>query len=161
VDAGTWDDWVRDTGFEFLKALYAEYGDYLGRDRSVARLEEMAHRICVHTAKPVLDLPATNEFLAQFSGPNTRWESLGIMCLYWDLWSRPHDPAVIDGPPPDNLLARTLATVVSCVDLCQEFSDGNVFQIFLSHKRTIFESLISGDASQSTTIPLGTLSESA
>jgi hypothetical protein len=37
-----------------------------------------------------------------------------------------------------------------CLELAQEFSDGNLFTVYLEFKRTILESLISGDASMCT-----------
>lgn len=167
-DAGTGDWWVFKIALRFLQSLYAEFGDYIGRERTVAKLEELARIICVNTSKPILDLPDADDFLAQFSGPNLRWESLGnqfpqpdprlqyadvwlnlgLMFLYWDTRTDASDPPLVSDPSsPYSWQVRMLEITVSCVQLARQFSVGNVFLVILSDKRTVYESLISGDAS--------------
>lgn len=42
----------------------------------------------------------------------------------------------------------TQEAIMLCLELAQEFSDGNPFIVYLSYRRTVLESLVSGDASK-------------
>jgi hypothetical protein len=72
------DSWIHIIARRFLDSLYQEYGTTLGKTRDPAKLEIMAHRISVNTAKaPGHGATDPDEWLAHFQGPNLRWESLG------------------------------------------------------------------------------------
>lgn len=72
-----YDGWLRLFAKRVLKTLYADWGKYLGHDRSLVKLEEMARKISVNTAKPIVNNTDADATLAQFSGPNLRWEIIG------------------------------------------------------------------------------------
>jgi hypothetical protein len=77
------DGWLHLMAQHALRTLYKEWGGYLGRGRSAMKLEEMARKICVNTAQPIVDKPDASEWLAQFCGPNLRWEMIGLLCCLW------------------------------------------------------------------------------
>lgn len=76
-DCKIYDGWLRLVAQRILDTLYVEWGKYLDRGRSILKLEDMARRISVNTAKSVLNKAEPDAWLDQFRGPNLRWESLG------------------------------------------------------------------------------------
>jgi hypothetical protein len=78
----TYDAWVHYIAKKIILSLYEPdtFGPFLGKNRSTSQLQEMARRICINTAKPVRDDVAhADDWIAQFSGPNIRWESIGSL----------------------------------------------------------------------------------
>lgn len=72
-----YDSFAHRLAFRILPSLYEEFGEYFGKSRDVSKLEELAERISINTAKPVVDTSNPDDLVAEFSGPNLRWESLG------------------------------------------------------------------------------------
>ncbi|KAH8646194.1 hypothetical protein BX600DRAFT_555901 [Xylariales sp. PMI_506] len=126
-----------------LPSLYDTWGDHLaatgtgdhGGKTDESQLEEMAKAICYNTGACVdEDVTDPREWLAQFTGPNLRWDSLGVMLMYWS------------GHNPDRTQARHRFEL--CIQLCRQFAGNSTFWIlYLYHRRTLIESLISGDGS--------------
>ncbi|KAM0809602.1 hypothetical protein AB5N19_09946 [Seiridium cardinale] len=150
-EATIYDGWIRIVTRRILDSFYDEWGSYLGRNRSLPKLEEMARRICVNTAKSVAKKVDANEWLDQFRGPNLRWESLGLMFNYWDLLDKLNEIQYPAGHIPLSYYAPTTQeSIMLCLEMAQEYSDGNPFTVHLSLRRAVLESLISGDASRQT-----------
>ncbi|KAK6062539.1 hypothetical protein SCUP515_13265 [Seiridium cupressi] len=150
-EATIYDGWIRVVTRHILDSFYDEWGSYLGRNRSLPKLEEMARRICVNTAKSVAKKVDANEWLDQFRGPNLRWESLGLMFNYWDLLDKLNEIRYPAGHVPLSYYAPTTQeSIMLCLEMAQEYSDGNPFTVHLSLRRAVLESLISGDASRQT-----------
>ncbi|KAK9784005.1 hypothetical protein SCAR479_00564 [Seiridium cardinale] len=150
-EATIYDGWIRVVTRRILDSFYDEWGSYLGRNRSLPKLEEMARRICVNTAKSVAKKVDANEWLDQFQGPNLRWESLGLMFNYWDLLDKLNEIQYPAGHIPLSYYAPTTQeSIMLCLEMAQEYSDGNPFTVHLSLRRAVLESLISGDASRQT-----------
>ncbi|KAK9414545.1 hypothetical protein SUNI508_11118 [Seiridium unicorne] len=150
-EATIYDGWIRVVTRRILDSFYDEWGSYLGRNRSLPKLEEMARRICVNTAKSVAKKVDANEWLDQFRGPNLRWESLGLMFNYWDLLDKLNEIQYPAGHVPLSYYAPTTQeSIMLCLEMAQEYSDGNPFTVHLSLRRAVLESLISGDASRQT-----------
>ncbi|KAI0123391.1 hypothetical protein BJ170DRAFT_587235, partial [Xylariales sp. AK1849] len=148
-DSTIYDTWINRIAQRFLGTLYSTFGKHLGHDRTVANYEEMARRICFNSSRPVSKLPDTDAWLDQFCGPNLRWESLGLLFNYWDLGQsrlQRNDPRPREIYPT----RTTQECLILCVELGQEFSDGNLFLVYLKYRRTTLESCISGDASRQT-----------
>lgn len=146
------DFWMRLVAQHILETLYDEWGRHLGRGRSVSKLEEMARRICVNTAQPIVNRGNGVEWLEQFRGPNLRWETLGLIFYCWDIVDESQKRTLM-GTMPSSFKFHASPVqefITLCLELSQEFSDGNLFTVYLEFKRTVLESLISGDASRQT-----------
>jgi hypothetical protein len=102
------------------------------------------------------DEPDPDLWLKSFSGPNLRWEALGILFTYWALGeaSLTTHRAEVDGHlPGDNPAKPNLHSLRDCTRLCIEICNnsrnckGNTLLLYLTYKFTILESVTAGDAS--------------
>ncbi|KAH8664248.1 hypothetical protein BX600DRAFT_296113 [Xylariales sp. PMI_506] len=139
-----YDSWVQKIAGRFLDSIYETFGEYLGADRTLAKYEEMARRICYNSSRPVIELREADAWLDQFCGPNLRWESIGLLFHHWDTGQVPESQKY---PRPREVTQECL---ILCVELSQEFSDGNIFLVYLKSRLATHESMISGDASRQT-----------
>ncbi|KAI1331561.1 hypothetical protein F5Y16DRAFT_408161 [Xylariaceae sp. FL0255] len=143
------DSWVY--YFLVLESFYATYGRYFGPDKSEAALEELACIISKNTTRPFSDADdlSFTAWMAQLSGPNTRWETLGLLFAFWDFSV---NSITINKSCTQDEYGRpspvTKECLDFCVDLCNEFSRANSMILYLSYKRLILETLINGDISR-------------
>lgn len=74
-------DWVYRIAAKILEALYNDdiYGGCLVAKRNDQDLRRMARAVSISTSQPVNDDLDGEHWIAQFSGQNLRWESLGNM----------------------------------------------------------------------------------
>lgn len=123
-----------------------------------AQLTALARTICGNTAKCVSDEESEPaKWMAQFTGTNLRWESLGVMFAYWELAARylgPYRPDVGSRFQCVDEGTKVVMQYRYCLGACIELtkaagSGGNTLLLFMCSKRTIIESLFSGDASKS------------
>ncbi|KAK2000425.1 fungal-specific transcription factor domain-containing protein [Colletotrichum falcatum] len=153
------DAWIRLAAKRMITSLYETFPQYFcGPERpDDAQLTVLARTICSNTAKCVSDDESDPEkWIAQFTGTNLRWESLGTMFVYWELSARylgPYRPDVSpDRQQPLDEGSRAVMQYRYCVSASIELtkaagSGGNTLLLFMSAKRTIIESVFSGDAS--------------
>ncbi|KAK2032885.1 fungal-specific transcription factor domain-containing protein [Colletotrichum zoysiae] len=153
------DGWIRPVAKRMMASLYETFPQYFCAPERPddAQLAVLARTICSNTAKGVSDEESDPEtWIAQFTGTNLRWESLGIMFVYWELSARalgPYRRDVRSYPQqPLDEGTRVVMQYRYCVGACIELSKaagsgGNTLLLFMSVKRTIIESVFSGDAS--------------
>lgn len=120
-------------------------------DGSVSFDEEVADVLCCNTARPVRDtFDDFNDWIAQFCGPNIRWESIGL------LWA--HLEGISDAL--STLKYRQLqwvegkrSSVVAhehlhyCIEITRQFTAGNDMLIDLCRRHAALATLVYGDAS--------------
>ncbi|KAJ6440160.1 N-terminal binuclear Zn cluster-containing/DNA binding domain-containing protein [Purpureocillium lavendulum] len=152
-----YDGWARVAAQRVLSSLYERFGTHLGPSRTNAQLEEMALFLSRNSARPLNDdEPDPDRWIGQFSGPNLRWESLGLLYTFRELGDetpREQDPCSdieqftcgLTRHWPE--IARVCLGL--CIDLTRRFSDGNSLLLQLCIRRTVAESILSGDASAS------------
>ncbi|KAF5492521.1 Pyrrolocin cluster transcription factor fsdR [Colletotrichum siamense] len=153
------DAFVRPVAQRALDSLYATYGSYLGTVRDDAQLSELTRILCANTAKPFSENEADPEkWVAQFTGTNVRWETLGILYIYWELSSRNNHlvrPETKPPPPGGRVAAfRQRDVYRKCINDCQALARratevGNTLLLYVYWKRTIVASIVSGDTSLS------------
>lgn len=153
------DGWIRPVGRRILESIYETFPAHFGGPNppSDAELTALARTICANTARCVNDEEADPQrWMAQFTGPNLRWESLGVLFVYWELAARylgPYRPdigmqfsTVDEGT---KIVMKYRYCICACMELTKAAgSGGNTLLLFMANKRTVIESLFSGDASR-------------
>ncbi|GAW26766.1 putative fungal specific transcription factor domain-containing protein [Rosellinia necatrix] len=149
-----------------LASFYDAFGHLLGPRRGDAALGALAATLSRNTALPFPEGEGEGEgervrpgrWIAQFSGPCTRWETIGLLFAFWDFGGgggggvgcasagqgQGYRPIRDEDGRPSRVAKRC---VDICVDLCHEFSPANSMLLFLSHKRLILETVLHGDMS--------------
>ncbi|KAJ1324610.1 transcriptional regulatory protein GAL4 [Microdochium nivale] len=142
-------NWIHHIGVAISKLLYDQraFGAYLGENRSEDGLRQMARMVCINTAQPVDDDLPGMDWVAQFSGSNLRWESIGLLFTFWDLTRRARRTECKPSSEDAESWARIREILHNCLDLCDDYSSGNLILLNLTHRRTMLESMTSGDAS--------------
>ncbi|KAI2627790.1 hypothetical protein GGR54DRAFT_628839 [Hypoxylon sp. NC1633] len=143
------DGWIFPIAARVVRSLYDTYGQYLGNDRSIEKLEEMARKFCMNTTRPLSDNESDpDRWTSQFSGENMRWEIVGLLSIFWE-YVPGSETALLKGrrsPEYDTAFRMKRENVYLCNELCKEFSPGNSLMLYLSQRCAIIHSLVVGDA---------------
>lgn len=148
---GPHDAWIRPLARRMLDSFYDNFEPFLDPTQSSEQpLDLLSELLSKNTAKPFSeDEDDANQWIDQFSGANFRWESLGILFVYWELGSRKERSAAgeIDSALRKNVAYRRC--VGDCVALARAATTtGNLLLVYLYYKRMIIDSVFSGDASE-------------
>ncbi|TDZ21161.1 hypothetical protein Cob_v006000 [Colletotrichum orbiculare MAFF 240422] len=154
------DAWFRPAVRRIIVSLYDTFPRHFGAAEppSDAELTALARTICANTAKSLNeDGVDADEWIAQFTGLNLRWESLGIMFAYSEMDARytgPYRPDVgilfasID--EGTRIVLKYRYCISACIELTKAAgSGGNTLLMFMTAKRAVIQTLSSGDASYS------------
>ncbi|KAL6907260.1 N-terminal binuclear Zn cluster-containing/DNA binding domain-containing protein [Trichoderma evansii] len=143
------DGWLRVVAQRALSDLHERFGSYLGLCRVDSQLEEIAIFLSENTTKPFdEDGPDSEKWIGQFTGPNLRWETIGLIFGFIYFLSD-------DFMRYDNDLVRKQWSQISrvclglCIDLSRRFASANSLLAQLYMRRSIKESIHTGDASYS------------
>ncbi|KID74186.1 uncharacterized protein G6M90_00g081390 [Metarhizium brunneum] len=148
-----YDGWAPVAAQRILESLYGRFGKYLGANRVDSQLEEIATTLSNNTLRPFSDnVRDPEEWISQLSGPNLRWESLGLLFTFKEL-GEDRSWATQRGVSGESLSKHWPEVSRVClglsIDLARRFSDGNSILLLLCTRRAIAESVIMGDASLS------------
>ncbi|KAF5019460.1 hypothetical protein F66182_8542 [Fusarium sp. NRRL 66182] len=128
------DEWILGSIQDILATLQQDWGECLA-SRDTAQLEELGLAICNNTSRPLGDVHSSGKaWLDQLSGPNLRWESIGLIWTYW-------------GGSPSYDISNVATCLGYCIELARHFSSGNDVLLHLCYRRSISDSLSTGDAS--------------
>ncbi|KAI8628128.1 hypothetical protein F5Y19DRAFT_154173 [Xylariaceae sp. FL1651] len=141
-----------------LESFYEKFGDYFGPNRNDKSLIKLACTLSRNTTLLFCDdddiLPS--RWIAQFSGSNARWETLGLLFSFWDFSV---NSITIKKSVTQDEYGRpsqvTMKCLDFCVQLCQEFSPANSMFLFISYRRLIMETTLNGDLSRQSWMYLG------
>lgn len=146
------DGWLRVTARRVLSDLQERFGSYLGPCRLDSQLEEIALFLSENTTKPFQESePDPDKWIGQFTGPNLRWESLGLIFSYGELSfldvTKPHSG--FDTSSARKEWAEVARVCLGlCMDLSRRFASANSLLAQLSQRRSTLESIHAGDASK-------------
>ncbi|KAM0571309.1 hypothetical protein ACHAP9_003410 [Verticillium nonalfalfae] len=152
------DGWTQPVALKTLNALYKAYGEYFDDSRDDVKLTKLAHIICENTRRPFSENERDPvKWAAQFSGHNTRWETLGVLFTYWRMGAIVHDYTQQPFGPVGSMscgFTRKHEMHQQCLKNCAELArahseSGNTMLLYVFFKRMILESVSAGDASLS------------
>ncbi|KAI0131889.1 hypothetical protein BJ170DRAFT_223696 [Xylariales sp. AK1849] len=128
--------WVFFLAKRIVAKLYENWSSHLRSSHDTTKLEEMAMILSANTVKPFSDaLDDPDEWIDQFSGPNLRWEALGVVFALWN--------ETTAGPMPRSL---SKDCVNMCIRLSRQYSEPNTLLLYLFYRRSTVETTINGDA---------------
>ncbi|OPB46359.1 Zn2Cys6 transcriptional regulator [Trichoderma guizhouense] len=137
-------------------SLWAAFGTTLDR---VARDEEllrrMSFKLCRNSAVPLGESHTDpQKWFAEFSGSNLRWESLGLLYVFWAGGARrlpeknvmSSDCEVLHNTHASHLVKQYKTAAWKCIELCRDAANSNTMLLFLILGHSLLESNESGDA---------------
>lgn len=148
-------NWLRVAARRALTSLHDRFGTYLGACRIDSQLEQIALFLSNNTVRPFSEHEADpDKWIGQFTGANLRWESIGLIFTFYELsYEAAEKPRHESCDGSSQRFKEDWPEVLRvclglCMDLSRRFSSGNSLQLFLSSRRTVVESMHTGDAGE-------------
>jgi hypothetical protein len=135
-----------------LKALWLSYGHLLRGQRNAANLETIAKDVLRNQSIPLKQIDDPMEWIASFSGANTRWEVIGLIftAFAYAILSWPEKDLSLTfgekGGDRNALVAEMKSCIEACIELCRN-SLNNLVCNFL-YWNVLLETVLSGDSSK-------------
>jgi Fungal Zn(2)-Cys(6) binuclear cluster domain len=136
-----------------FESMWSTYGECLQLPRRLEGLESMAKEIFRNGNVELKPLDDTAEWMASYSGSNTRWETVGIIFIAfgYGVLSLPEiqlAPIIKAGAKKDrkSFLTEIKECVEICVGLCRHSLNNIVCNLL--YKNLLFETVLYGDSSK-------------
>ncbi|KAL6855627.1 fungal-specific transcription factor domain-containing protein [Trichoderma novae-zelandiae] len=137
-------------------SLWTAFGTALDREtRDEEQLRRMAFKLCRNGAVSLEESHTdVQAWFDEYSGSNLRWESLGLLFIFWAGGARrlPERPAicsdceVLHHNHAGHLVRQYKAAAWKCIELSRDAANSNMLLAFLVLGHSLLESNISGDA---------------
>lgn len=139
------DGWVRKIGERLITSTWETFGSYL-RDRgNVIKLRELGSMICINTRRSLKeDQDDPQAWIETFSGPNLRWEAIGMMFLYTALGELSASMTA----ESRKVLERCTEFCSSCITLANMGGSSGSLMLFLMYKRSVLHACMHGETSE-------------
>lgn len=148
--------WCPLAGEWLNESLWTAFGDVLHRNpRDEAQLRRMSSRLCRNGAVPLSETHTDpKQWFEEYSGPNLRWESLGLLFVFWAYGARRLPDKSVMSPDCETLQNHNGSYLVhqykmaawKCIELSRDASNSNTLLAFLVFGHSLLESNESGDA---------------
>lgn len=127
-----------------------------GRPRTDAALDPLIDWLCANTTKPVTDdVETQDEWTLQYCDDNLRWESVGIFFTFFGSFRIPTSTGPIITDQGTILSTTDPSECLSmCIQTAKLFTDGSLMLLCLCLRSSIALSMVRGEASKSTPLPL-------
>ena len=143
-------------------SLWEDFHDVLEGSRDDQSLSSFAEKLSRNTSQPwAEDESDPEEWLAAFSGRNYRWESLGVLFVYFGYGasSFPNDTSLEQSvsfrPASRHKLKLDYKRCArKCIQLARHFHSCNTVVLWAMIKHCLLESIVSGDGSTLTSVDL-------
>lgn len=145
------------------KSLWTEFGSTLHRDaRDEEQLRRMSFKLCRNGAVPLEESHTDpQKWFEEYSGPNLRWESLGLLFIFWAGGARrlpektviSNECQVLHNHHANHLVRQYKMAAWKCIELSRDASNSNTMLAFLVFGHSLLESNMSGDAGKLFTFP--------
>lgn len=148
--------WCRLAIRKLHDSLWDAFGGLLDGERDPKSLSDMATKLCYNTSNKLReDHTDPKAWFAEFSGPNLRWESLGILFTCWtNALLTVQYGTTLDACPSIRNMDKRLAiknfkdNAWHCSQFCWNACEGTTLLCLLLFKHSILESITSGDAGE-------------
>jgi hypothetical protein len=139
------DEWMRIIGERLTTSTWETFGSYLRDRESRAKLRELGGMICINTRRVLKeDQGDPLEWLQSFSGPNLRWEAVGLMFMY-AAFGELSAPTSADSR---KLIGNYTEYCSSCITLANIGGSSGSLMLFLLYKRSVLHACMHGDTSK-------------
>ena len=154
--------WSAFAAEHLLDSLWACFHDVLEGSRDDQVLSAFAEKLSRNSSQPwAEDESDSEEWLAAFSGGNYRWESLGVLFVYFGYGasSFPNDTSIEQciriRPASRNKLKLDYKRCArKCIELARHFHSCNTVVLWAMMKHCLLESIVSGDGSTLASVDL-------
>lgn len=139
------DEWMRRISERLVISTWETFGSYL-RDRgNVAKLRELGSMICINTRRTLKeDHDDPEAWIESFSGPNLRWEAVGMMFLYIALG----EFSASTSADSLKVIAHYTEYCSSCITLANMGGSSGSLMLFLLYKRSVLHACMHGETSK-------------
>lgn len=138
------DEWMRIIGERLTTSTWETFGSYLRDRENRAKLRELGGMICINTRRVLKeDQGDPLEWLQSFSGPNLRWEAVGLMFMY-AAFGELSAPTSADSR---KLIGNYTEYCSSCITLANIGGSSGSLMLFLLYKRSVLHACMHGDTS--------------
>ncbi|KAH6603827.1 fungal specific transcription factor domain-containing [Trichoderma cornu-damae] len=148
--------WCPLAGEWLNESLWTTFGETLGGSpRDEEQLRRMSFRLCRNGAAPLGETHTDpRKWFEEFSGPNLRWESLGLLFVFWAYGTRwlpdktvmSKDCDVLQNNHSSHLIRQYRMAAWTCIELSRGAASSNTLLAFLVFGHSLLESNASGDA---------------
>jgi hypothetical protein len=135
-----------------LKALWLTYGYLLRGQRNPVDLEIIAKDVLRNQNIPLTQIDDPMEWIASFSGTNTRWEVIGLLFIAFAYallsWPEKDLPLTFGEKCGDrnDLVAEMKNSIEACIELCRNSLNNLVCNLL--YWNVLLETVLSGDSSK-------------
>jgi hypothetical protein len=135
-----------------LKELWLSYGNLLRGQRNAGDLEIIAKNILRNESIPLKQIDDPMEWIASFSGTNTRWEVIGLLltAFAYAVLSWPEKDLLLTfgekGGDRNALVAEMKNSIEACIELCRNSLNNLVCNLL--YWNVLLETVLSGDHSK-------------
>lgn len=145
--------WCRTATEWLIDTLWTTFGPLL-RDGTPKALTQMALTLSRNSSRVLReDYTDPREWFTSFSGPNMRWESLGILFSSWALGAKaaPHSYAgeQVTSEEAQKSLCKYKECSWGCIEITRNMASANTLLQHLVCRQSIVESIVTGDSSES------------
>ncbi|KAL7931873.1 fungal-specific transcription factor domain-containing protein [Trichoderma chlorosporum] len=148
--------WNKLSGRRLNDSLWTAFGAILDRvARDEEQLRRMSFKLCRNSAVPLGESHTDpQKWFDEFAGSNLRWESLGLLFIFWaggarrlpDKSAISNDCEALHSAHAGQLVKRYKTAAWKCIELSRDAANGNVMLAFLVLGHSFLESNESGDA---------------
>lgn len=139
------DEWMRKIGEKLVVSTWETFGASLQDRGNLVKLRELGSMICINTRKCLKeDQDDPLAWIESFSGPNLRWEAVGMMFLYAALGE------ITTGSSADSerRIGHYTECCSSCITLANMGGSSGSLMLFLLYKRSLLHAFLHGETSK-------------
>lgn len=139
------DEWMRRIGERLIVSTWETFGSYL-RDRgNLVKLRELGSMICINTRRSLReDQDSPLDWVESFSGPNLRWEAVGMIFLSTAL----RESSASTSADSRRFIAHCTECCSSCITLANMGGSSGPLMLFLLFKRSVLHASMHGETSK-------------